>query len=194
MRASLTPAVFLKSLSLPTYVREELSLTEAKLTTLIQVDIDKVCAFLSDAIHPLWLGPFNLVVLAVLLFFYIGVAYLPSFFCMVALLPFNATLATKIQAASKKMMAAKDKRLQIMSEAIGSIESMKMLGLEDAVEALSNKYREEELLYLKKLKMFAATREFAVLGILFMCTNLTFGVAIGLGIRFNVGQVSCASW
>jgi ABC-type multidrug transport system fused ATPase/permease subunit len=193
MRASLTPAVFLKSLSLPTYVREELGLTEAKLTTLIQVDIDKICTFLSDAIHPLWLGPFTLFVVAVLLFFYIGVAFLPSFFSMAALLPFNAMLAGQIKATTTKMMAAKDKRLQIMSEAIRSIESTKMLGLEDAVEALSNKHREEELLHLKRLKMFAATREFAVMSVLYMSSVLTFFTAIAMGLRFNAGQVSCAS-
>ena len=154
-KGSLTCAVFARALVLPLYAYTDLDLSDGKMTTLIQIDVDRIsgCA---ASMHDLWMLPIQIVVTFVLLYQQVQSAFLAGICIIVAMFPLNKSITARVMAATKGQMGCKDKRVTLMGEALRGMKSVKMLGLEEAVGAMSAERRAKEFAFLSARKYLDA--------------------------------------
>jgi ABC-type multidrug transport system fused ATPase/permease subunit len=188
IRGGLTTAVFDRALALPGHAWSDVDLSDAKLTTLIQVDVDRVSNIITS-IHDLWTLPLQLIVAFTLLYFRVNIAFLAGVAIIIILIPINTKIATAINSATSEMMKAKDKRVKVLSEAIRSMRGVKMLGLEDSIEALSREQRDLEMKYLSKRKYLDAVCVFLWASTPVIVPFVVFTTTELLGMKLSASKV-----
>jgi ABC-type multidrug transport system fused ATPase/permease subunit len=151
IQGALVRILFNRSMSLPMMALKDLYLTEAQIGNIIQVDVDQLSNCIKS-IHDLWALPMQIIVACILLYINIQVAFIAGIVMIVLLIPMNSWIAKQIGSSTDSLMRAKDSRVKVITEALQSITSVKMCGLEDAVLLKSNEYRTKELYYLSMRK------------------------------------------
>lgn len=155
VQGSLTRVVFERAMRLPLIACQDLEMTDAQVNNLVQVDVEQL-ANCFTSIHDLWSLPLQIVVAFVLLYLQIRIAFIAGVVVIVLLIPVNTVIAKRIGSATDKLMKEKDNRLKVISEALRSICSCKMSGLEQFVLNLSKYYRDRELSHLATRKYLDA--------------------------------------
>jgi len=151
IQGALVRMIFNRSMSLPMIALKDLYLTEAQISNIIQVDVDQLSNCIKS-IHDLWALPMQIIVACILLYINIQVAFIAGIVMIILLIPMNSWIAKQIGNSTDSLMRAKDSRVKVITEALQSITSVKMCGLEDAVLLKSNEYRAKELYYLSMRK------------------------------------------
>ena len=151
IQGALVRMLFNRSMSLPMIALKDLYLTEAQISNIIQVDVDQLSNCIKS-IHDLWALPMQIIVACILLYINIQVAFIAGIVMIILLIPMNSWIAKQIGNSTDSLMRAKDSRVKVITEALQSITSVKMCGLEDAVLLKSNEYRAKELYYLSMRK------------------------------------------
>lgn len=155
LRGGLTSAVFARALVLPLHAQSALGLSDGQMTTLVQIDVDRL-AGCAPSLHDLWSLPVQIVVTFVLLYQQVQSAFLAGIVIIVVMFPINKKITERVMAATRGQMACKDARVTLLGEALRGIRSVKMLGLEGAVQSLSTQRRDEELVFLARRKYLDA--------------------------------------
>ncbi len=127
------------------------NITDSLALNLFQVDIDRVAA-LVQSVHDLWALPLQILLSFYLLYLQLDVAFLTGVVIIGIMIPVNTYIASIIQAATKAMMVSKDERMKILTEAMRGVKTVKMLGLESTIAALSWVLRRSEVKYLATRK------------------------------------------
>ena len=129
-------------------------MNDARFTTMIQVDVDRF-SNLAQQMCDLWALPLQILLTIGALYTQVKLAFL-SGTSLPLWLPINAYVSLLISQAKKKDLTAKDRRVQVMSEAFLNMKSVKLTGLETVVQALSEERRAVELYWILRGRLLDA--------------------------------------
>ena len=135
------------------------SFSEGDVTTLASVDVDRAANGLGAA-HELWSQPLQVAVALFLLYSQVKLAFLAGVAVVVALIPLNRLLATRIGSATREMMVFKGARLAVVADLSrggdGGAAAVKASGWEAAFRARVRAARAREVRALAARKLLDA--------------------------------------
>ena len=152
---ALSLAVFDRVMILPLHAWSDLDLTEAQVTNLIQSDVEYAGDVMRN-INDLWTLPLQIIVTFYLLYTQVQTAFLAGVLMIVVLIPINSIIAKRIGIATVDLVKSRDRRIQVITEALKNTRAIKMCGLEDAVIQKSAEQRDCELTALSRRKYLDA--------------------------------------
>lgn len=175
MHISLVSAIYSKSL-------EARSLDDAKpeIINLMSTDADRVMGA-CHCFHSLWSVPLQIVVSLYLLYAQIGLAFVAGLAFVLALFPLNYFVVKKINEYETRMMAAKDDRMAVCTEALGSAKSLKLMAWEDLFMEKIRAFRRIEVGFLKRGMYLNALVIYLWATTPLLMSLLTFGTSVLTG-------------
>lgn len=150
MRTSLVSAIYSKGLK-----AKGLHEANPEILNLMSTDTDRIVNS-CISFHSFWSIPFQLFVTLYLLYTQLGVAFVSGVVFAVLLIPINRYIAQKIGKLSAFLMTAKDRRVQVTTEALTGAKQIKMQAFEDVFTRRIEKLRKAELVFLEKRKYLDA--------------------------------------
>lgn len=150
MRTAIVSSIYAKGL-------EAKGLHEAKpeILNLMSTDTDRIVNS-CISFHSFWSIPFQLFTTLYLLYTQLKFAFVPGVIFAIILIPINRYIAVKIGKLSAFLMTAKDKRVQLTTEALIGAKQIKLQAFEDIFIERIEAFRENELIYLSKRKYLDA--------------------------------------
>ena len=152
---ALSLAVFDRVMVLPLRAWSDLDLTEAQVSNLIQSDVEYAGDVMRN-INDLWTLPLQIIVTFYLLYTQVQTAFLAGVLMIIVLIPINSVIAKRIGIATVDLVKSRDRRIQVITEALKNTRAIKMCGLEDAVIQKSAEQRDCELAALARRKYLDA--------------------------------------
>ncbi|TKR89661.1 hypothetical protein L596_013728 [Steinernema carpocapsae] len=129
--------------------------SSGEIINFMSTDIDRIVNF-CNSFHAFWSLPMQLAIALFLLHREVGTAFLSGLIAAILMVPLNKYITIKIGQMSTKMMECKDKRMQLISETMRGIRSVKLCNWEDYFEKRISDLRQKELKYLKARKYLDA--------------------------------------
>ena len=191
IQTALTRVLFSRCITLPSIAWKDLHASDAMVSNLVQVDVEQV-ANCVRSIHDLWALPAQICVAFALLYLNIQVGFLAGVGVIVVMIPLNSLIAKQFGRANEGYMKAKDQRVNIVTEALRSVTSMKMCGLEAAVLVTSHQHRKKELHYLSVRKYLDAGCVFLWSTTPVIVPFVTFVTTVSMGIPLSAADVLTA--
>lgn len=150
MRTAIISAIYAKTL-------EANGLHDAKpeILNLMSTDCDRIVNS-CISFHSFWSIPFQLFTTLYLLYTQLKFAFVPGVIFAIILIPINRYIAVKIGELSGSLMSAKDKRVQLTTEALTGSKQIKMQALEDIFMEKIDVLRKNEVVFLSKRKYLDA--------------------------------------
>ncbi|CAG9799085.1 unnamed protein product [Chironomus riparius] len=150
MKTAIISSIYVKTL-------EAKGLHEAKpeILNLMSTDCDRIVNS-CISFHSFWSIPFQLFTTLYLLYTQLKFAFIPGVIFAIILIPINRYIAVKIGELSASLMAAKDKRVQLTTEALTGSKQIKMQSLEDIFTEKIEVLRKQEVVFLSKRKYLDA--------------------------------------
>lgn len=189
LKSALTMILFHQSLSFRAYEWTDIQLHEAKLTTLVQVDVECVSSCVKS-LHDLWALPLQLIVAFVLLYLQVEIGFLAGLAIIIIMIPINTFIAKMINQATTKMMIHKDKRVKVLTEAVRGMKSIKMLNLETCILERSDIERHDEVIWLSQRKYLDAACVFLWASMPVLVPCITFIAAVLFNTPMSNSQVN----
>ena len=153
VRAAMTTSVYTKTVGVK---RSSLGkFTTGEVINFMSVDTDRIVNF-CPSLHAAWSLPFQFAVTLVLLYQQIGISFLTGLVFTILVIPVNKCIANKIGSLSDKMMTAKDRRVNIMSELLAGIRVIKYFNWQHFFSQRVDTIRQEELKQLAGRKYLDA--------------------------------------
>ncbi|KAF4624351.1 hypothetical protein G7Y89_g13820 [Cudoniella acicularis] len=123
---------------------------ESAAITLMSTDVDTVADAITN-IHEIWAQIVEVLIGFCLLTTKLGWASLVPFFVILCSYKISSPITGKIRVRQKVYMAAIQKRIAMVSSMLGSMKSLKMMGLSDTIQA---KVQEQRMLEIDSSKRF----------------------------------------
>ncbi|PSC76164.1 ABC transporter C family member 13 isoform X1 isoform A [Micractinium conductrix] len=178
LRSAVTAAVFRKAVAVNAATLAGAG--SGRVQTLMSVDADRVVN-LCQSLHELWSLPAQIALALWLLYTQVQYAFLAGLGLVLLLIPINRVLAGRIQAASIKMMAAKDRRVRVMLEVLRGIRAIKAAAWERLFAARVGRERRAELAALATRKYLDALCVYFWAATSLLFSLATFGLYALLG-------------
>ncbi|KAJ0018025.1 hypothetical protein Pint_11073 [Pistacia integerrima] len=183
-------AVFRKSLRLTHEARKKFA--TGKITNLMTTDAEalQVCSIsmilpstkqICQALHTMWSAPFRIVVAMVLLYQQLGVASLLGALMLVLLFPIQTLVISRMQKLSKEGLQRTDKRIGLMNEILGAMDTVKCYAWESSFQSKVQSVRTDELSWFRKASLLASLNGFILNSIPVVVTVISFGMFTLLG-------------
>ncbi|KAK0412633.1 hypothetical protein QR680_006320 [Steinernema hermaphroditum] len=153
IRAAIVTAIYDHLTRVPMHKLSGFS--SGEIINFLSTDIDRIVNF-CNSFHAFWSLPLQLTIALYMLHREVGVAFLSGFFAAVLMVPLNKYITMKIGDMSAKMMDCKDKRMQLISETMRGIRTVKLCNWEEHFEKKITDLRQKELKYLKARKYLDA--------------------------------------
>ncbi|KAL0039364.1 hypothetical protein WJX79_004967 [Trebouxia sp. C0005] len=186
LRSAITCLVFKKALLIN--IVDMTLFSSGAVQTLMSVDADRVVN-LCVSLHELWSLPAQIAIALYLLYTQVRYAFLAGLAVVVLLIPVNRWLATKIEAASERMMAHKDARLQLMGELLRGIHQVKLSAWEPRFITKVNEARTGEMKALAVRKYLDALCVYFWAATSLLFSLFTFGLFVLLGHKLTAEVV-----
>lgn len=122
---------------------------------LANTDIERIVNF-SPSLYQFISLPLQLVITLYLLYVEVGVVFLSAVVFILALIPLNRVICTKIGTYSTEMMKWKDKRIRLVTEILRGIRTIKMHFWENSFIEKVFRFRASEVKYLRYRKYLDA--------------------------------------
>jgi ATP-binding cassette subfamily C (CFTR/MRP) protein 10 len=155
LKGALTSILFSRAMSLPMQACNDLDVNDAKLATMVQVDVDRVSNS-AQQFTDLWALPAQIILTVGYLYTQVNFAFLSGLVLYAIWLPVNAYISVLIGRAKKEDMFAKDKRLGVLTEALVAMKSVKLMGMEDVIQSMSDEKRAIELNWILRGRLLDA--------------------------------------
>jgi ATP-binding cassette subfamily C (CFTR/MRP) protein 1 len=123
IRTCLVSAVYRKSLVLSNYAKK--GTTTGEIVNLMAVDSQRFIDLL-PWLSFLWTAPVQVAIALWLLWNELGVAVIGGLLLMIAFLPINGYVASKVKQIQTKQMKLKDQRLKAMNEILSGMKVLKV--------------------------------------------------------------------
>ncbi|KAL0053237.1 hypothetical protein WJX82_002974 [Trebouxia sp. C0006] len=186
LRSAITCLVFKKALLINSV--DMTLFSSGAVQTLMSVDADRVVN-LCVSLHELWSLPAQIAIALYLLYTQVRYAFLAGLAVVVLLIPVNRWLAIKIEAASERMMAHKDARLQLMGELLRGIHQVKLSAWEPRFITKVNEARRGEMQALAVRKYLDALCVYFWAATSLLFSLFTFGLFVLLGHKLTAEVV-----
>jgi len=154
----------------------------------MSTDVDRIVNS-SPSIHAAWSLPFQFGVTLYLLHQQVGISYLAGLVFTILVIPVNKYIANKIGSLSTKMMAAKDSRVNTMSEILSGVRVIKYFNWHKFFTNKVNEHRSEELKYLQGRKYLDALCVYLWATTPVVISVLTFVTYVLLGNTLTAAKV-----
>ncbi|XAR72527.1 Xenobiotic-transporting ATPase [Bertholletia excelsa] len=178
IRSTLVAAVFRKSLRLTHEGRKKFP--SGKITNLMTTDanaLQQIC----QQLHGLWSSPFRIVIAMVLLYQQLGAASLIGCIMLVLMFPIQTYIINKMRTLSKEGLQRTDKRVGLMNEILGAMDTVKCYAWEESFQSKILGVRNDELSWLRKAQLLGACNNFILNSIPVLVTVTSFGAFTLLG-------------
>jgi ATP-binding cassette, subfamily C (CFTR/MRP), member 1 len=175
-RVAVSVAVYNKSMRLSNSERQSTTLGE--LVNLMQVDASKIEAFLPQ-FHVLWDGIVQITGYITILYFLIGWPCFVGLGVMIAAIPLQGIVLSKLFGLNRKLVVFTDARVKTTNEALQGIQSVKMFAWEQNFAEAMGDNRNKELNFLGQVAYLrAANRAYitALPGIVAVISFITYAV------------------
>jgi len=129
--------------------------SKPEILNLMSTDCDRIVNS-CISFHSFWSIPFQLFATLYLLYTQLKFAFIPGVIFAIILIPINRYIAVKIGTLSASLMTAKDKRVQLTTEALTGSKQIKMQALEDIFTEKIEVLRKQEVVFLSKRKYLDA--------------------------------------
>ena len=160
VRAALNTAVYRQTVWVS---RSRLAaFSTGQIINFMSCDTDRVVNF-AGSLHAAWSLPFQLAVTLVLLYQQVGISFLAGLGLTVLLIPVNRWIAQRIGSLSEEMLAAKDKRVSLMSELLTGIRVIKCFNWESTFSQRVATARKQELSKLAGRYCYCIQKSFSSL-------------------------------
>jgi ATP-binding cassette subfamily C (CFTR/MRP) protein 1 len=127
MRSSIVSVVYRKAMRLSNTARK--SFTVGEITNYMSVDAQHISETISS-IHHMWSPPYMIVLAIYFLYQELGPCVFAGFGALLVLVPINAWAIKKIGKLQESQLAAKDKRIKLINEALSGMKVLKLYGWE----------------------------------------------------------------
>ena len=162
--------------------------TTGEVINFMSVDTDRIVNF-CPSLHAAWSLPFQFAVTLVLLYQQVGLAFLTGLVFTILVIPVNKCIANKIGSLSEKMMSAKDKRVNTMSELLTGIRVIKYFNWQQFFCDRVEDVRKEELKQLAGRKYLDALCVYLWATTPVLISVLTFVTYVLLGNTLTAAKV-----
>jgi len=153
IRSVLISSVYEKCTLVARHSFGEKSLGE--ILTLMSTDCDRLAGSITN-LHQLWSVPVQCIAVLILLYFQIGYIFFIGLGFSVIMIFVNHAIGRFIGKVNQKFMAAKDRRIRLVSDLIYSIRLVKMQAWESIFKKKIGKLRAEEIRQLSRVKYLDA--------------------------------------
>ena len=162
--------------------------TTGEVINFMSVDTDRIVNF-CPSLHAAWSLPFQFAITLVLLYQQVGLAFLTGLVFTILVIPVNKCIANKIGSLSEKMMSAKDKRVNTMSELLNGIRVIKYFNWQQFFCERVEDVRKEELKQLAGRKYLDALCVYLWATTPVLISVLTFVTYVLLGNTLTAAKV-----
>ena len=162
--------------------------TTGEVINFMSVDTDRIVNF-CPSLHAAWSLPFQFAITLVLLYQQVGLAFLTGLVFTILVIPVNKCIANKIGSVSEKMMSAKDKRVNTMSELLAGIRVIKYFNWQQFFCNRVEDVRKEELKQLAGRKYLDALCVYLWATTPVLISVLTFVTYVLLGNTLTAAKV-----
>jgi len=186
IRAAMTTSVYTKTVGV---ARSSLTkFTTGEVINFMSVDTDRIVNF-CPSLHAAWSLPFQFAVTLILLYQQVGISFLTGLIFTILVIPVNKWIANRIGSLSEKMMTAKDKRVNMMSELLAGIRVIKYFNWQQFFTSRVDGIRQEELKQLGGRKYLDALCVYLWATTPVLISVLTFITYVLLGNTLTAAKV-----
>ncbi|XP_047331263.1 ABC transporter C family member 12-like [Impatiens glandulifera] len=178
IRSILVAAIFRKTLRLTHESRKNFS--TGKTMNLMTTDanaLQQVC----QQLHNIWSSPFRITMAMILLYQQLGAASLFGCLILVMMFPLQTFIISKTRKLTKEGLQRTDKRVNLMSEILASMDTVKCYAWEKSFQSKVRCLRDDELSWFQKAQILAACNNFILNSIPVFVTVVSFGMFTVLG-------------
>lgn len=175
VRGALATVIYKKSLHVSAKARQNQSTGE--IVNLMSTDIPaiiKICYMISS----IWQAPIKLVMCLIGLYHLLGPSAFVGPALIVAVLPINSYMTSKLKSIRKKQMKLKDSRIKQTTELLTNMKSLKLYGWEPPHIEKLRAVRNKQLSNLRKLILFGSIIDFMWVIIPCLITTSSFGAFV----------------
>ena len=152
MRTAIVLAIHKKALVLT--CGEKQRLTSGNIVNLESVDAQRI-QDLPTYVHAVWFSFIQIIISLYFLWGQLGISSLGGFAVILLSLPINHMIAHRMGKLQKKVMLARDERVEMTNEVLKGMKGIKIQAWEQSFQSRIVKLRENELQRLKKCRYFA---------------------------------------
>ncbi|XP_042515828.1 ABC transporter C family member 3-like [Macadamia integrifolia] len=189
VRAALFSIIYKKSLRLSNQSKK--CHTSGENINLMSVDVERI-AFFSWYVHDIWRVPVEVFLALLILYKYLGLASLATFVATMILMLANIPLGKLQEKFQKELMASKDQRMKVTSEALRNMRILKLQNWDMKFLAKIIELRNVETKWLKKQLYTSAIIAFIHLSAPMFVSMVTFGFCILMEIPLESGKILSA--
>lgn len=146
IRTVLISAIYRKALTLSNLSKR--NTTVGEVVNLMSVDAQRFYELIIY-LHIIWSGPLVIALCMYFLWEVLGVAAFTGLAVLLALVPLNGYVATKLKYFQTKQMIKKDERIRMMNEILSGMKVLKLYAWEPSFQASVEKVRAKELQIIK---------------------------------------------
>eukprot|EP00026_Physarum_polycephalum_P000168 Phypoly_transcript_00168.p1 GENE.Phypoly_transcript_00168~~Phypoly_transcript_00168.p1 ORF type:complete len:1453 (+),score=233.55 Phypoly_transcript_00168:484-4359(+) len=147
VRAAIAGLVFRKAVRISSVAKEKFSAGE--ILNFQSVDANRV-AFVIPFLNYVWTSPFQIIVIFVLLWQFIGVALFGGLGVLLLVIPLSVAAAGKMGGYQQILVLYRDRRIRLVNEMLSGIRLVKFFNWENFFEQRAHEMREEEIAHQKK--------------------------------------------
>lgn len=138
-----------------TAILSKMRIVDGKITNLMSIDSQKLSDVCS-IFHEFWSVPVQVILTLYLLYKTVGIAFLTPLIMLLCIIPINFCIAKYITVYTRLMMENKDNRVKWYSSLLTYIRTIRAMCYEDIYINKIEKYRKNEIKYLKYRKYLDA--------------------------------------
>eukprot|EP00833_Pecoramyces_ruminatium_P009790 jgi/Orpsp1_1/1183822/evm.model.c7180000086833.2 len=186
VRATIIGIIYRKTLKLSN--KEKQTIGDGQIINLVSTDSARIQRLLGN-LHYIWSGPFQLVVILVLLIRSLGVWSLIGFTIFIVVIPLQGFFMKLLAKLRKQTAILTDQRVKRTQEIIGSMRVIKFFGWEDSFLSILKNLRKKELKRTKRSTIIGAETSAIFNVIPFLSCALTFIAYSAAGHRLTAAKV-----
>lgn len=154
VRTAVVSAVYKKALTLSSGERQ--TKTVGEITNLMSIDANRLQAS-TTYLHGIWYNVVQIILCMYFLWQQLGSSCLAGIAVMIVVMPITNSVAQGIAKLQKVLMKARDERVNINSEVLGSMKTVKIQAWEEPFQKRIMEYRTRELKELLRYWIYSST-------------------------------------
>ncbi|KAL5520973.1 hypothetical protein ACEPAG_8895 [Sanghuangporus baumii] len=162
-----------------------------KIVNLMAGDANRVAMVISN-VHSIYAAPFEIMIASVFLYQLLGISAFAGFAVLFLVWPLSNFLARRAVRIQKRVLAARDKRMGVVSELLGALKFIKFFSWEDRWIAGTQGSRAKELMWLVKSRINSVVLQTVWSTAPILVSVLSFSAYVSRGNDLNVGTAFTA--